>query len=72
MSHLLDITTDQCPMTFVKVKVELAKLEVGERLEVLLSDGEPLRNVPRSAKEQGYKVIDVRPDGKFHKIIIEK
>jgi tRNA 2-thiouridine synthesizing protein A len=72
MNHFLDITKDQCPMTFVKVKVKLAKLNSGERLEVLLTDGEPLRNVPRSAKEQGFKIIDVQPNGKFHKIVIEK
>jgi tRNA 2-thiouridine synthesizing protein A len=72
MNYFLDITKDQCPMTFVKVKVKLAKLMPGDRLEVLLTGGEPLKNVPRSAKEQGYKVISVQPNGKFHKIVIEK
>lgn len=72
MNHFLDITKDQCPMTFVKVKVKLSKLEPGDRLEVLLTGGEPLMNVPRSAKEQGFKIIDVQPNGEFHKVIIEK
>ena len=72
MNYFLDITKDQCPMTFVKAKVKLAKLMPGDRLEVLLTGGEPLRNVPRSAREQGYKVISVQPNGEFHKIVIEK
>ncbi len=72
MNYFLDITKDQCPMTFVKVKVKLSKLEPGDRLEVLLTEGEPLRNVPRSAKEQGFKIIDVQPNGECHKVIIEK
>ena len=72
MNYFLDITKDQCPMTFVKVKVKLAKLMPGDRLEVLLTGDEPLRNVPRSAREQGYKVISVQPNEEFHKIVIEK
>ena len=46
-------------MTFVKTKVALSKLSKGEILEVLLSEGEPLDNVPRSAREQGYEVLSV-------------
>ena len=72
MGHFLDITKYQCPMTFVKVKVEMAKLNPGDRLEVLLTGGQPLKNVPRSSEEQGFKVIEIKPAGKFHKVIIEK
>jgi TusA-related sulfurtransferase len=72
MVYSLDITKDHCPMTFVKTKVKLAELKAGDRLEVLLIKGEPLRNVPRSAKEQGFKVIEIKPAGEFHKVIIEK
>ncbi|MDP2646243.1 MAG: sulfurtransferase TusA family protein [Desulfobacterales bacterium] len=72
MSHFLDITKDVCPITFVKVKVKLARMKAGERVEVLLSDGEPLRNVPRSAQEQGHKVIAVQPDGQHYRVTIEK
>ena len=52
-SHVLDITKEHCPMTFVKTKIELSKLQPGDILEVLLAEGEPLDNVPRNAKEQG-------------------
>ena len=41
-------------MTFVKTKLQLEKLAKGDRLEVLLNEGEPLENVPKTAKEQGY------------------
>jgi len=60
-------------MTFVKTKLELAKLNEGDILEVLLSEGEPLENVPRSATEQGYKVLSVEPvEGTTHKVTIQK
>lgn len=68
----LDITKDHCPITFVKVKVQLAKLKKGDQLEVLLCEGEPLKNVPRSAEEQGHKVLGIEPAGEFFKVRIEK
>ena len=69
----LDITADHCPMTFVKTKLELEKLGNGDRLEVLLSGGEPLENVPRAAEESGYTVVEVAPaENGFHRIVIEK
>ena len=60
-------------MTFVKTKIELSKLQDGDILEVLLSEGEPLDNVPRNAVEQGYHVLSVEHvEGTTHKIIIKK
>ena len=50
----LDITKDRCPMTFVKTKLKLEELEEGDTLEILLTTGEPLNNVPRTATEQGF------------------
>lgn len=73
MKHYLDITKEHCPMTFVYVKLELAKMQQGDILEVLLTGKEPLENVPRSAAEQGYKVLAVEPaDGVNHRVVIEK
>lgn len=69
----LDITREHCPMTFVKTKIQLSKLQTGDLLEVLLTEGEPLSNVPRSAREQGFKVLEVsHVEGLIHKVLIEK
>jgi len=69
----LDITRDHCPMTFVKTKIELSKLEKGDVLEVLLTEGEPLENVPKSATEQGFTVLDVKHvENNVYQIRIEK
>ena len=71
--HVLDITKEHCPMTFVKTKIELSKLSEGDILEVLLAEGEPLDNVPRNAREQGYNVLSVEHvEGTTHKVIIKK
>jgi len=69
----LDITREHCPMTFVKTKIELSKLKSGDLLEVFLTEGEPLRNVPRSSREQGFTVLDIaHVEGSIHKVIIQK
>ncbi|MCL2208429.1 MAG: sulfurtransferase TusA family protein [Fibromonadales bacterium] len=67
----LDITGEQCPMTFVKTKVALHELAKGEVLEVLLNAGEPLENVPRAVQESGYKVLSIeQAEGNIYKIAI--
>ena len=69
----LDITREHCPMTFVKTKIELSRLQPGDTLEVLLTEGEPLDNVPRNAREQGYQVVAVEHvEGTTHKVTIKK
>lgn len=60
-------------MTFVKTKIALTKLQSGDTLEVLLSEGEPLENVPRNAREQGYHVLGVEHvDGPVYRVTIQK
>ena len=72
-THLLDITKERCPMTFVKTKLHLEQLEPGETTEILLTAGEPLDNVPRTAVEQGYLVLEsVHLRDNIHKLTIKK
>ena len=60
-------------MTFVKTKIELSRLQPGDTLEVLLTEGEPLDNVPRNAREQGSNVISVEHvEGTTHRVTIKK
>lgn len=46
-----------CPMNLVYTKVELAKLQSGQVLEVILDDGAPAINVPLSANKEGHKIL---------------
>ena len=68
----LDITKDHCPMTFVKAKLALAKISSGDVLEVTLSGGEPLENVPKSAEEEGHEIISIEESGDNYLIKIAK
>jgi len=58
----IDITRDVCPMTFVRTRIALDRLAPGQTLLVRLRGEEPLRNVPRSAIEQGHTVLEQRTE----------
>jgi tRNA 2-thiouridine synthesizing protein A len=58
----IDITRDVCPMTFVKTRIALDRLSPGQTLLVRLRGEEPLRNVPRTAAEQGHTVLEQREE----------
>jgi TusA-related sulfurtransferase len=55
-ARTLDITGLTCPMTWVKTKLELERLDPGDVLSVRCRPGEALENVPRSAREAGHAV----------------
>jgi tRNA 2-thiouridine synthesizing protein A len=65
VDHTLDITSEVCPMTFVRTRLALDRLKAGQILRVLLRGDEPRTNVPRTAIEQGHQVLDetTGPDG---------
>ena len=58
----LDITTEVCPMTFVRTRLALDRMAPGQTLRVRLRGAEPLRNVPRTAREQGHEVLSLETD----------
>jgi tRNA 2-thiouridine synthesizing protein A len=58
----LDITKEVCPMTFVRTRLALDRMRPGQLLRVRLRGEEPLRNVPRTAREQGHEVLSLETD----------
>ncbi|MBA7611007.1 hypothetical protein ES703_18223 [subsurface metagenome] len=61
--HTVDLRGVACPLNFVKAKIKLEKIDAGEILEVLLDDGEPIKNVPESFTHQGQEVIELKNVG---------
>lgn len=72
MKSHLDLRGTICPINFVKTKLKLEELSSGDVLEVLLDEGEPIRNVPRSVKEEGHKVLSITRQGETYSVLIEK
>ena len=67
-----DLRGVACPMNFVKTKMALAELRQGQLLEVLLDDGEPIDNVPRSVEEEGHTIVARRKASNHWTIVIKK
>ena len=67
----LDITGEVCPMTFVRTRLALDRMAPGQTLLVILRGDEPLRNVPRTAREQGHTVLsqEFGTDGVTHLLL---
>ncbi len=62
VTRAIDITSEVCPMTFVRTRLALDRLAPGETLLVRLKGEEPLRNVPRTATDQGHTVLSLETD----------
>jgi len=43
-----------------------------KKLEAILDDGEPMRSVPKSVKEEGHKIIKVEGLDGSYRILIKK
>jgi sulfite reductase (ferredoxin) len=70
-----DLRGVACPMNYVKTKLKLEMMDGGEKLEVWLDAGEPIKNVPMSLKNDGHKVLiqeALEPEASHYRILVEK
>jgi tRNA 2-thiouridine synthesizing protein A len=68
----IDITNEVCPMTFVRTKLRLERMKSGEILAVRLKGDEPLKNVPRAARDEGHAVLGIEAEGEIHTVTIRR
>lgn len=68
----LDLRGVICPYNFVKTKLKLETMGAGQVLAVILDDGEPIRNVPRSVSDDGHTVLRQESFDRAYRVIIRK
>jgi sulfite reductase (ferredoxin) len=74
-ARVYDLRGVACPMNYVKTKLKLEMMDAGEKLEVWLDAGEPIKNVPMSLKNDGHKVLiqeALEPEASHYRILVEK
>lgn len=55
-----DLRGIPCPINFVKAKLKLEEdLKIGQRLSIILDDGDPVKNVPASFRKEGQDVEEL-------------
>jgi len=55
----LDIKGQVCPYTFVRSKLAIEKMELGQILEIVTDHKPASENVPRSMENEGQKVLAI-------------
>lgn len=70
----LDLRTTKCPLNFVKTKLALEKVSIGDVIEVwILAEAESALNIPKSIAQEGHQVIhsETETDGS-QRLLIQK
>lgn len=68
----LDLRGVICPYNFVKIKLKLETLDIGNQLTVLLDDGEPIKNVPQSIANEGHRILKQEKVAQYYQLLIQK
>ncbi len=69
---IIDLRGVECPLNFVRTKIQLDKMKNGQTLEVLLDSGEAIESVPPSLLEEGHKILSKEKVDNHYKILISK
>jgi len=72
MRNTIDLRGICCPINFVKAKLALEEANEGEVLDILLDDGEPVKNVPRSLKSEGHRLLGLKETEGHYVLSLEK
>jgi tRNA 2-thiouridine synthesizing protein A len=56
----IDLKGEVCPYTFVKSLLTLEEMEEGQVLRVTLDYLPSVENVPRSLRNEGHEIVEVR------------
>ena len=72
MDKTIDLRGICCPVNFVRAKLALENAGEGEVLQVLLDDGEPVKNVPRSLKAEGHRLLGLKESEGYYILTLEK
>lgn len=68
----LNLRGVKCPMNFVRIKLKLEGMRPGQNLEMIVDEGEPMRNVPRSLKDEGHTILRAEKlDGCFKLLVMK-
>ena len=68
----IDLRGTACPMNWVRTKLVLEGMAPGQRLEVLLDDGDAIQGVPRSVRAEGHRVLEVAPLADGFRVLVER
>ena len=73
VARTVDLKGQVCPYTFVRSKLAIEKMSLGEVLEIVLDHKPAVENVPKSMENEGQKVLVVEQTSeKEWRIVVRK
>lgn len=72
IDQTLDLRELDCPLHYVKTKLKLAEMEIGQVLEISLDGGEATSNISRSAKEEGHMILEIKQIKNYFIILVQR
>ncbi len=69
---VMDLRGVECPLNFVKTKLQLDKMQSEQMLEIWIDAGEAIESVPPSVIEEGHKILLNESIDNYYKLIILK
>ena len=62
-ARTIDLKGQVCPYTFVRSKLAIEKMNLGEVLEIILDHKPAVENVPKSMENEGQKLLKIEQPG---------
>ncbi|MFN4245232.1 MAG: sulfurtransferase TusA family protein [Brevinematia bacterium] len=72
VNQSMDLRGVKCPFNYVRTKIKLSEMKLGDILEIFIDDGEPIRNVPKSLEQDGHEIILVEKVNDSFRVVIRK
>lgn len=71
-NRVYDLKGTPCPMNYVKAKLFLENLGLGDVVDIFLDEGEPVNNVPKSLQADGQEILNIEKLDGFYKVTVKK
>ena len=68
----LDLRGIRCPENSGRAVLAMEWMEPGERLELLIDDGEPCERVPITLQWEGHQILEMEPVGEYWRLLVSR
>ncbi len=71
-NKLIDLRKLVCPFSLIAARKEVNDLARGDVAEILVADSSTCESISTWAEDEGNKVIEVKKEGDYFRIILKK
>lgn len=70
--NTLDLKGVKCPFNYIRAKLYLEEAEKDSTVMLYIDDGEPIRNVPASLENDGYRILEKERVNGHYRVLVRK